>query len=237
MRFKLLAMAVLFLVLIPFIDKFWKNVLSKQVPELSYDGYDGIDVSKYQGDINWDAVARNPHIQFVYIKATEGASHVDKNYKKNIREAREAGLSVGSYHFFTSQKSPQEQFRNFKRFVNHAEQDLLPMVDVEHTGNRQASRKQLQQSLAIFMELVKKEYGKYPLLYSQYKFYNDMLAPEFNKFFIFIARYGDAKPTLKGGGKYNIWQFSEVGRVDGIKGKVDLNCFANGTTINDIILR
>ena len=90
--------------------------------------------------------------------------------------------------------------------------------------------------LAEFMQLVKDEYGKYPLLYSQYRFYNDNLAPEFNKYFIFIARYSNKEPVLKGKGKYNIWQFSEKGRVAGIKGYVDLDRFANGTTIADIEL-
>lgn len=64
-----------------------------------------------------------------------------------------------------------------------------------------------------------------------------MLAPEFNKYLIFIARYSDSQPILKGEGKYNIWQFTERGHIDGIKEKVDLNRFANGTTINDIMLK
>lgn len=55
------------------------------------------------------------------------------------------------------------------------------------------------------MDLVKREYGKYPILYSQYGFYNKMLAPEFNKYYIFIARYGTQKPVLKGNVNYNIW--------------------------------
>ena len=199
--------------------------------------YDGIDVSKYQGDIDWYQLSLNPHVKFVYIKATEGAVHVDKRYQENIRKARGAGLRVGSYHFFTSQKTPREQFENFRRYVKRSEQDLLPMVDVEQAGNRMAKREQLQQNLAEFMEMVKAEYGQYPLLYSQYKFYNDMLAPEFNRYLIFIARYSHSQPTLRGGGKYNIWQFTERGHINGIKEDVDLNRFANGTTINDILLK
>lgn len=63
-----------------------------------------------------------------------------------------------------------------------------------------------------------------------------MLAPEFNKYYIFIARYGTQKPVLKGNGTYNIWQYSEKGSTKGIKGTVDLNRFANGTTLSDIEL-
>lgn len=199
--------------------------------------YNGIDVSKHQGKINWQRVAEDKKIQFVYIKATEGASLVDKTYRRNITEARKNGLMVGSYHFFTSYKTPEDQYKNFKKQVKKSEQDLIPMVDVEEAGNRYAKRDVLQQRLWAFMNLVKADYGKYPILYSQYKFYNDMLAPDFNKCFIFIARYGNAAPTLKGGGKYNVWQFTERGKVDGIKGYVDLDVFSNGTTLDDILLR
>jgi len=198
--------------------------------------YNGIDVSKHNGKINWERVAADQKIQFVYIKATEGSSMVDKNYRTNIEQARKYGFKVGSYHFFTSQRSPEDQFENFKRQVKKGEQDLLPMVDVEESGNRRAKRADLQRRLWVFMNLVKDEYGSYPVLYSQYKFYNDLLAPDFNNCIIFIARYGSAVPTLRGGGEYNIWQYTERGKVDGIKGYVDLDRFENGTTISDLEL-
>ena len=198
--------------------------------------YHGIDVSKFQGTIDWERVAEDENIQFVYIKASEGSSSVDSRYKENFRKAKKAGFKVGSYHYFLGWKPAKEQFDNFNRYIDRSKQDLIPMVDVELTGNKNVSRELLQSRLAEFMQLVKDEYGKYPLLYSQYRFYNDNLAPEFNKYFIFIARYSNKEPVLKGEGKYNIWQFSEKGRIAGIKGHVDLDRFANGTTIADIEL-
>lgn len=198
--------------------------------------YNGIDVSKYQGNIDWNKVSEDSHIQFVYIKASEGSGNFDSKYNKNIREARNAGIKVGSYHFFIGRKSAKDQFDNFNRHVSKYNQDLIPVVDVEEAGNRYISRAQLQRNLQEYMELVKREYGKYPILYSQYGFYNKMLAPEFNKYYIFIARYGAQKPVLKGNGNYNIWQYSEKGRIKGIKGTVDLNRFANGTRLADIEL-
>lgn len=197
--------------------------------------YDGIDVSKHQGKIDWEAVSHDGNIQFVYIKATEGATMLDKRYERNIRGARDAGMKVGSYHFFTSRRTAEQQFENFRKHVRKDWQDLIPMVDVEESGCRGASRQELQKSLSEFMQLMKKEYGKYPLLYSQYRFYNEKLAPEFNKYFIFIARYSKSEPTLRGNGKYNIWQYSERGHVEGIKENVDLDRFANGTTLSDIL--
>lgn len=198
--------------------------------------YNGIDVSKHQGKINWKKVATDSKIRFIYIKATEGATHTDSRYCDNIRKARKEGLKVGSYHYFIGRKSPREQFDNFNRVVNKFEQDLVPVVDIELKGNEKISRAILQNRLKEFMDLVKNKYDVYPIIYSQYRFYNEYLAPEFNKYCIFIARYSNQKPKLKGGGEYNIWQYSEKGHIDGINGYVDLNRFANGTCLSDIEL-
>lgn len=207
----------------------------KQEAEIST-GYDGIDVSKFQGKIDWKKVAEDPNIQFVYIKATEGATKADARYDEYLRKAREQGLKVGSYHFFVSFRTADQQFANFRNHVPRKKQDLIPMVDVEEAGNRTAKRAQLQQELSRFMELVKKEYGHYPILYSQYSFYNKMLAPEFNRYFIFIARYGERTPKLNGGGSFGMWQYTENGHVNGIKGNVDLDRFAAGTCLDDILM-
>ena len=63
---------------------------------------EGIDVSHYQGDIDWNIVVKNANISYAYLKATEGATLVDDTYEKNLREAKNAGLLVGSYHFLSS---------------------------------------------------------------------------------------------------------------------------------------
>lgn len=229
-----IVLALLVVVGLPYVRRSWHRLVDSQLT--TKQDYHGIDVSKHQGRIDWPTVAQDRNVQFVYIKATEGATLVDKRYEENIKQARAAGLRVGSYHFFLARKPAKAQFENFKRHVRHSEQDLLPMVDVEESGCRGYTRQQLQSNLMEFMQLVKDEYGKYPLLYSQYRFYNDKLAPDFNRFFIFMARYSNQPPTLRGEGKYNIWQYSEKGHIEGIHGTVDLNRFANGTSIRDIKL-
>lgn len=201
---------------------------------ITSDEYNGIDVSKYQGNIDWGKVAKDTKIQFVYIKATEGATKVDSKYNTYIKEARHEGIKVGSYHYFIGRKSAKEQFDNFNKYVSRNKQDLIPMVDVEEAGNRLISKDDLQKNLNEFMQLVKEEYGKYPLLYSQYGFYKEKLSPEFDTYFLFIARYGKNPPTLESSGKHNIWQYTEKGKIDGINGFVDLDRFCNGTTLSDI---
>ena len=202
----------------------------------SQDDYDGIDVSRNNGVIKWNEVAKNKRIKFVFIKATEGKGYVDPYYRRNIAKARKAGLKVGSYHFFTSRSSATAQFVHFKSVVRKGEQDLLPVLDVEEHGIRgRWDGEQLQDSVRAFAELVKKHYGKYPIIYSNEHFYNKELGHRFNRYYLFIANY-KSSPSVSGDGKHNVWQYSERGHLRGIGEYVDLNRFANGTTIDDLAL-
>lgn len=232
----LAAVVVLCLAMVPVVRLIGEYTRPVRRTVVTSADYNGIDVSKYQGNINWTKVAEDRKVQFVYIKATEGATKTDSRYAENLRKARAAGLKVGSYHFFVSFRTAEQQFDNFRRHVPRDKQDLLPVVDVEEAGNRTAQREKLQKELQRFMDLVRKEYGHYPILYSQHGFYNQMLAPEFNRYHIFIARYGQRAPRLSGGCKYSIWQFSEQGHINGIRGNVDLDRFAPNIDLSDIEL-
>ena len=198
--------------------------------------YDGIDVSHHQGIINWKEVGRDKQIRFVYVKATQGTSITDEYYLRNMRGVREQGLRCGSYHFMSSRSSVRAQFRHFRTMMKRCRQDLIPMIDVEREGVKGWSRKQVQDSVALFTRLVKKYYGKKPLIYSQVNFYNSHLAPRFNTYFLFLGKYNSRRPEIKGAGRHNIWQFTERGKVRGIKGHVDLDRFMSGTSLRDIRL-
>lgn len=199
-------------------------------------GYDGIDVSKHNGVIKWNEVAKDKKIQFVYIRATVGKGMVDRRYRRNVIGARKAGLKVGSYHFFTSKSSATAQFLHFKSIVKKEEQDLIPVLDIEEDGIKgKWQGRQLQDSVRVFAELVKKHYGKYPIIYSNERYYNKELGHQFNRYLLFIANY-QAMPYVVGNGKCNIWQCSERGHLHGIGERVDLSRFVNGTTIKDLML-
>lgn len=195
---------------------------------------DGIDVSHHNGWIDWKKVAENPKIQFVYIKATQGVGFTDPMYKRNFREARKAGLNVGAYHFFTSKKSGKLQFNYFKSIVGRNPGNIIPMVDVEYArGNSGMTASQLQSELTVFCELIKKEYGRKPIIYTSSAIYNKMLGGKFDSYYIWIARYG-ITPNLKSNRKHHVWQFTEHGIVDGIDYNVDLNRFESGMTIEEL---
>ena len=136
-------------------------------------GYDGIDVSKHNGVIKWKEIAKNKRIKFVYIRATHGKGYVDRHYRRNIRLARKYGLKVGSYHLMSAGSSATAQFRDFQKMVKKSEQDLIPVLDVEEKGIQGRWKgRQLQDSIQVFADLVKKHYGKYPIIYSNESFYN-----------------------------------------------------------------
>lgn len=199
--------------------------------------YDGIDVSKHQGLIKWDVVAQDKKIQFVYIRATMGKGHKDRMYDRNIMKAKEYGMKVGSYHFLTSKFSIDAQFKEFLSVAKPSDQDLIPMVDVENGYLNKWSREQLQDSLAKFSDLVKKHYGRKPMIYSNMHFYNSNLAPRFNNHIIYIANYSRYMPSIIGDHNHNLWQYSEHGHIRGIGEYVDLCRFTNGTTLDDIMIK
>ena len=189
--------------------------------------YHGIDVSHHQGDIDWSLVGTDKNIQFVYIKATEGATHKDKRYSKNIQGAKSNGLLVGSYHYLRNTSCISQQFINFSSLVDKNMQDLIPMVDVEDKVDKD--------SIQLFCELIKKHYGKYPMIYGTNSSFNKYCAPYFNNFYLMIGRYDTEAPVIKGKGHYNIWQFSEKGRIKGIPRDVDLNRFHPDFNISAIL--
>lgn len=202
---------------------------------VSCQSVDGIDVARYQKNINWEKVSKNiGKDAFVYVKCTEGASHSDPKYKTNAKGAKKAGLHVGGYHFFRMTSSSQDQFNSFKKALDNIDPDLIPMVDVE-TGDGYSTN-QIQDSLQVFLDLLEKEYGKKPMIYGTQRSYNTFCAPRFNSYPLYIGRYGKNVPVVKGPSHYTIWQYSEKGKVHGIKTTVDLCKFHPQKGIKDISL-
>ena len=196
--------------------------------------YDGIDISSYQGYIDWAKVSSDKDIRFVYIKATEGATYHSPHYAHNVTQARRHGLLVGSYHYLTSSSTIDEQFANFSKFALKSVQDLIPMLDVEVRGDW--SRSQLIDSVDKFCQLVEDLYGVQPMIYSTMGFYNKNLTPHFNKHHLYIGRYSNTEPEINWEGEYTIWQYSETGIIPGIDAYVDLCRYRKDGWLEEIIL-
>lgn len=199
-------------------------------------GLQGIDVSHYQGYIQWPLVARDPQAGYVYIKATESATWVDDTYARNIKEARRAGLKVGAYHFFSPTTAPQEQLANMTSVVKKKDCDLLPMIDVEKVGR--AGGANLCHRLATFLKAVEKHYGVRPIIYTGYNFYRKHLAGRFTDYRFMIASYAAERPDFDAiDATVLMWQYSATGTVAGIRGKCDCSAFINGHTLKEIMIK
>ena len=196
--------------------------------------FDGIDISKHQGDINWEELKKNQSIKFIYIKATEGSDFVDPRYHENIRNARKHGFKVGSYHFLSTRSAATTQFYNFIRNAKREDQDLIPIIDIERLSPWNSQ--QLRDSVKVFADLIEDYYGCKPLLYTSEKFFTSNLGRAFAHYPLFIAKYSSNQPNI--GYKWILWQFADNGLFKPVKGnggKVDMSRFAKGCSINDII--
>jgi lysozyme len=202
-------------------DKFYQTTTATH--------FDGIDISRHQGIINWKEVSKEERVKFVYIKATEGGTYQDPHYKRNLREARKKGLKVGSYHFLRTTSSIWLQFLNIMTHIPSKKQDLVPMIDVEECKNWNAQ--QLQDSLSLLARLIEKEYGKKPVIYTGQNFFIKRLNNDkITKYPLWIARYGDEPPCIDY--PYTIWQFTQKGNLKGVSSKIDLNRFAPGISLD-----
>jgi len=188
----------------------------------------GIDVSKYQGKINWKKVSKSKKVKFVYIRATEGTTIKDPRYKANVDSARKHKIYVGSYHVYSSKTTAYQQFANFKSVVSKKKQDLIPVLDIEghHSGNLNMAR------VDKLLELMEKEYEAKPMIYTSEKVYLEHFATKrYRSYHIFVAKY-KGTPSIR----YTLWQHSKTGRISGISGDVDLDKFHKKHNLYDILL-
>ena len=188
----------------------------------------GIDVSRHQRYIDWDAVSKMNHkdvgISFAFIKASEGRTVTDEYFNDNWKSAKENGILRGAYHFFRPHLTAQEQASLFIRQVPKLSKgDLPPVLDIEMRGSCPPAR--LAKNLKLWLVLVEKHYGMTPILYTNYGFYKRFLmGKEFRKYPLWIAHY--KTPDINGiVGNWHFWQHSDRGHVNGINGGVDFNVF------------
>jgi lysozyme len=203
-------------------------------------GYEihGIDVSKYQSTINWKEVRnmeeKGIKIDFVFIKATEGTSIVDDQFRRNWTEAEEQNIPKGAYHFFVSNRSAKKQADNFIQIVNLKKGDLPPVLDVEKSHG--VSVTEMRKSVKIWLDAVENHYGVKPVIYTNIDFYQRYFQTGFEEYPLWIAHYLQPnKPRIEK--DWVFWQHSEKGRVNGIKAPVDFNVFyGDSSDFNNFII-
>lgn len=186
----------------------------------------GIDVSRYQQTIAWDAVremkVKNIQIGFAFIKATEGIGNTDPHFYRNWKKSKQAGVIRGAYHFFNTLKDGRSQAENFIKTVNLEKNDLPPVVDIEQLNgiNPVIVKKELKK----WLDMVEYHYKIKPVIYTNADFYSRYLGKEFDSYPLWVAHYyQDYEPRINR--PWTFWQHSEEGRVNGILSRVDFNVF------------
>ena len=183
----------------------------------------GIDVSRYQSDIDWKRVA-SQNISFAFVKASEGETISDNFFCKNWKEMKDAGIRRGAYHFFRPTTSVLTQAQNFMDNVILEKGDLPPVLDIEVLDG--VSSEELVKRLAVWLEIIELEYQIRPIIYTNLKFYNKHLADHFSDYPVWIARYNRFfEPMLTNNENWQFWQYGNRGRLEGIQGDVDFNVF------------
>lgn len=191
-------------------------------------GVHGIDVSHYQGNIDWKMLEKTRQgqfpVEFVFMKATEGGDFPDDRFVENFDSARIHGFIRGAYHFYNPKTDPDKQADFFIQSVHLESGDLPPVLDIE---KKSKDIRKLQTDLKIWLQKVEKHYGVKPIIYASYKFKERYLNDSvFNSYPYWIAHY--YVDSVKYEGDWKFWQHTDVGTLPGIEEKVDLNVF-NGS--------
>ncbi|HET8828207.1 MAG TPA: glycoside hydrolase family 25 protein [Pelobium sp.] len=188
----------------------------------------GIDVSRYQGRIDWEKVAKVDYngvkVSFAFIKATEGVTLVDSYFQRNWRETKNSGIIRGAYHYFKPDKSGIWQARFFLQTVKMEAGDLPAVIDVEEAMG--LSRDELVPNIRDFLNEVEKKTKIKPIIYTGYQFYKEHLKGEFDDYPLWIAHYYQPRLKLNKETHWDFWQHADNATIDGIKHKVDMNVFS-----------
>jgi lysozyme len=182
----------------------------------------GIDVSQYNGDIDWPRVAKQKKtkdpIKFVVIRSTVGVDK-DTRYETNYKEAKENGFIVGSYHYYRPNENSSKQFENFKAVARLEKGDVLPVIDIEVNSTVQ-SMSSLKVGLRNFVTLCEKEYGVKPIIYTKLSMWRDYLQADFSDCPVWIAAYSTDRRDDAIVQNANLHQFTDrIKDIPGIPSK------------------
>ena len=189
----------------------------------------GIDISHYQGDVNWRMLEKTRQgqfpVQFIFMKATEGGDFADDKFVANFDSAKAHGFIRGAYHFYNPKTDANKQADFFISSVKLEPGDLPPVLDIE---KKSRDVKKLQDDLKIWLRKVDSHYGVKPIIYASYKFKTKYLNDSvFDSYPYWIAHY--YVDSVRYQGEWKFWQHTDVGTLPGIDEKVDLNIF-NGSS-------
>ena len=185
----------------------------------------GLDVSEFQGTIDWtlvETIEEKHPLEFVFIRATAGNDRVDGRFEENWLGAKERKIIRGAYHYYRPNENSLEQAQLFIKTVQLKKGDLPPVLDIEKLPKGQ-SLDSLKIGLRRWLKAVEAHYKVKPIIYTGEKYYDDFLKDDFSDYLFWIANYNFYREKI--GEDWLFWQFTEKASVPGIKGNVDVNIF------------
>lgn len=223
-----LATAAILILCVTCVSLVWNGIVLLNGHHAKYYEVKGIDVSAYQGKIDWQALAAQD-ISFAFIKATEGSSFVDKHFSYNFEEAQKTALAVGAYHFFSYDSEGKTQAENFIKTVTPFEGMLPPVIDLEfYGGNEQdpPQRSTVTPQLKTMLTMLEEHYGQKPIIYATEKSYELYLSNDYEGYDIWIR---NVITTPDDSIPWTFWQYTNRERLEGYEGEeryIDMNVFS-----------
>jgi lysozyme len=187
----------------------------------------GIDVSRYEGDIDWKKVAAAGH-KFAVLRATVGDYYTDPTFYTNYANARKAGLLVSMYHVVVANRYADKQIARFFSVIGSRKSNFPLILDIERDDN--VSNAANTACIRDCISQIGKHDKRKPIIYTAKYYWKDHVLPviDWSKYDLWVASY-DKTPYLPPGWKtWRFWQYSDTGKVPGISGGCDMNYF-NGT--------
>ncbi|MBC7848042.1 MAG: glycoside hydrolase family 25 protein [Flavobacterium sp.] len=185
----------------------------------------GLDVSEFQGKIDWtlvETIEENHPLEFVFIRATAGNDREDGRFEENWLGAKKRKMIRGAYHYYRPNENSLEQAQLFIKTVHLHKGDLPPVLDIEKLPKGQ-SLDSLKIGLRRWLKAVEAHYKVKPIIYTGEKYYDDFLKEDFSDYLFWIANYNFYREKI--GEDWLFWQFTEKASVPGIKGNVDVNIY------------
>lgn len=210
-------------------------VPARAIPPSGGRQYRGIDISEFQGEIDFEEVRRSG-IEAVYIRVGAG-EYTDEYFAENYERAKAAGLKIGFYHYVTARsvEEGRRQARFFASLAAGREPDMRLAMDFEYFGSLSVS--QINAISEVYLDeltaLTKREAVIYSDLSNARNIFSRALA---EKYPLWAAQYGADEPSANG--KWREWvgfQYTDEGRVGGIYGNVDRNIFTEGIFLSDSV--
>lgn len=185
----------------------------------------GIDVSKWQGNVDWSDVAADG-VEFAFIRVSHGTNTIDQFFAQNWEGARAAGVVRGAYQYFEPGQNPITQADILLEKMGPLQPgDLPPVIDVESHGNLSATT--VASKVKQWVDHVEAELGVKPIIYTGRFFWQDYVkTSEFSSYPLWIAHYTNGCPNLPA--QWSDWtfhQYTDSGSTDGVSGPVDTNRF------------